>query len=360
MAQRKLAAIMFSDIVGYDSLLREDEKEAFETLRKNQRIQKRLIKKSNGRWLKEMESGILASFSSIIDAVMCALSIQKAAEGLNIPLRIGIHLGEVIFEKKDVLGDGVNLASRIQNAINTSGIVISEKVYSDIKNKEGLDIESLGRQTLKGVDSPLGIYKVSCHDESILDFTIDTGELVRPLRFGRTILVAGIIVIALLAYAVYYFLPKTSSRPHFEKGVLILPFDNFTSDTLDYYTAGMHNALITDVGKVSALKVISKTTARAYKNIDKSMPEIASELGVNAIIEGAVTCLGDSVCLQIKIAPKHTHKEPPLQSMIDNELTLTHEQVEVKHFVTTEEIEKEKLPPEEILSLPMFKVNVFV
>ena len=138
MAQRKLAAIMFSDIVGYASLLKEDEKKAFETLRKNQRIHKRLIKKFNGRWLKEMESGLLASFSSNIDAVMCAVSIQKANQELEIPLRIGIHLGDVIFEKKDVLGDGVNIASRIQGLAGSNEIVISEKVHSDIKNKEGL------------------------------------------------------------------------------------------------------------------------------------------------------------------------------------------------------------------------------
>ncbi len=148
MSQRRLAAIMFTDIVGYGSLLKEDEKKAFETLRKSRRIHKRLIKKFKGRWLKEMESGMLASFSSIIDAVMCALSIQKAAEELNIAVRIGIHLGEVIFEKKDVLGDGVNIASRIQNVGSTNGVVISEKVYSDIKNKEGLEVEFMGEQVL--------------------------------------------------------------------------------------------------------------------------------------------------------------------------------------------------------------------
>ena len=197
MAQRRLAAIMFSDIVGYSSLLKEDEQKAFDILRKNQRIHKRLIKKFKGRWLKEMESDTLASFSSVMDAVMCALSIQKATTELNIPVRIGIHLGEVIFEKKDVLGDGVNIASRIQNVINTSGIIVSEKVYSDIKNKEGLEIESLGSHTLKGVESPVDIYGITCHDNNILDFTIDTGELVKPLSPGRSNIITGIVVIAI-------------------------------------------------------------------------------------------------------------------------------------------------------------------
>jgi tetratricopeptide (TPR) repeat protein/TolB-like protein len=303
MAQRRLAAIMFTDIVGYDSFLKEDEKKAFKILRKNQRIHRRLIKKFNGRWLKEMESGTLASFHSNIDAVMCAVSIQKATEELNIPVRIGIHQGDVIFEKKDVLGDGVNIASRIQCIASAVEIVISEKVYSDIANKEGLETEFLGEHTLKGVSKPVGIYKISCSDENILDFTIDTGELVRPLRFGRSAIFIGIMVIAMLAFAFYYFLPKIINPPS-EKdlSVLILPFNNYLgTDTLDYFIAGMHDALISDIGQVSALNVKSKTTASSYKNSNKSIPEIADELGVNTFVEGAVLCIEDSICYQAKM-----------------------------------------------------------
>ncbi|MCK5344081.1 MAG: adenylate/guanylate cyclase domain-containing protein, partial [Candidatus Heimdallarchaeota archaeon] len=159
---------MFSEIIGYDNLLNQDEINAIDFRKKNQRIHKRLIKKYKGRWLKEMGSGILASFSSIIDAVMCAVSIHKATEEIDIPVRIGIHQGEVIFEKKDVLGDGVNIASRIQGLAEKNEIVISETVYNDIRNKEGLEIKFLGEQTLKGVSKPIGIYKVSCSDESLL------------------------------------------------------------------------------------------------------------------------------------------------------------------------------------------------
>jgi tetratricopeptide (TPR) repeat protein len=303
MSKRRLAAIMFTDIVGYDSLLMEDEKKAFEILRKNQRIHRRLIKKFNGQWLKEMESGTLASFKSNIDAVMCAVSVQKAAEELEIPLRIGVHLGDVIFEKKDVLGDGVNIASRIHSLIDSNGIIVSDTVYKDIRNKEGLVFESLGTHTLKGVQSPVGIYHVSCHDESVLDFTIDTGELVRPLSFGRSTIVVGIMVIAILVFTLYYFLPKfTQSSSELRSSVLVMPFNNYLgTDTLEYFVAGMHDALIGDIGKISTLHVKSKTTANAIKNTNKTIPELAVELGVNTFIEGAVMCLGDSICLQMKM-----------------------------------------------------------
>ena len=303
MTQRRLAAIMFSDIVGYDSLLKEDEKKAFDNRKKNQRIHRRLIKKFNGRWLKDMESGTLASFSSNIDAVMCAVSIQRACEELEIPIRIGIHLGDVIFEKKDVLGDGVNIASRIQGLAESNEIVISERVYDDIKNKEGLDVQLLGEHTLKGVTKPTVIYKVSSSDENLLDFTIDTGELVQPLSFGRATIVIGIMVIAILAYILYYFLPKfTQTSSEIRKSVLVLPFYNYLgTDTLDYFVAGMHNELINDIQKVSALNVKCRTTAIAVKSSNKSIPEIADELGVNTFVEGAVLCIGDSICYRAKM-----------------------------------------------------------
>ena len=155
---------------------------------------------------------------------------------------------------------------------------------------------------MKGVTKPTVIYKVSCTDESILDFTIDTGELVRPLSFGRSSIVIGIMIIALLAYAIYYFLPKADLPTEPEKSVLVLPFENFLgSDTLDYFVAGMHNALIGNIGKISALQVKSRTTANVYKDSDKTIQEIALEEGVNAIVETSVLCRGDSICLELRL-----------------------------------------------------------
>lgn len=305
--KHRLAAIMFTNIVGYESLLNDDEKKAVDKLRKNQLNHKRLIKKYRGRWLKEMGDGILLSFFSNIEAVMCALSLQEASKQMDIHLRIGIHQGDVIFEHSDVLGDGVNIASRIQSVAKQNDVVISEKVYSDIKNKEGLKAEFLGELELKGLSTPVGVYKVTSWDRSLLDYSIDTGALAHPIKISRRAIVIGVVIIALISYVLYYHLPKiTDSSSGTIKDVIVMPFDNYTgSDTTEFFVAGMHSSLIGEIGKVSTLRVKGKTTARAYK--EKSIPEIASELGVNTIVEGAVLCIGDSVCLQITV--KNTDEE---------------------------------------------------
>jgi TolB-like protein len=302
---------MFSDIVGYTSLMGSDERKAFDFIKKNRRIHWKLIRKYKGRLLKEMGDGMLASFPSSMNAIKCALSIQIAAKELDIPLRIGIHQGDVIFEKQDVLGDGVNIASRIEGIADTHGVAISEAVYRDIKNKDGLEITPMGEQKLKGVETPLGAYKISGADSTFLDYKIDTGELIRPLGYGRTPIIIGILIVALISYLAIDFIPGIINPPSdSDKSILVLPFDNYIgSDTLEYFVAGMHSALIGDIGKISSLQVKSKTTANAYRDVEKSIPEIADELGVNVIIEGSVLCLGDSVCLQIKVVSAYPEEQ---------------------------------------------------
>ena len=121
---RRLAAIMFTDIVGYTALMGRDERKAHELIRKNRKIQQSLIKKYNGTFLKEMGDGLLASFHAATNAVSCAIAIQQLSNKEDIPLRIGIHEGEVLFEDKDVLGDGVNIAARLQEAAKPAPVVL--------------------------------------------------------------------------------------------------------------------------------------------------------------------------------------------------------------------------------------------
>lgn len=169
-SSRQLAAIMFTDIVGYTALMGHDEKKAFDILRKNRLLQKPLIETHGGLYIKELGDGTLASFSTVIDAVNCACLMIKACEQIEgLQLRIGIHLGDVIFENNDVFGDSVNIAARLQALAPIGGIWISESVYKNISNKQGIISTFIREENLKNVKDPIRIYEVdinSFHAES--------------------------------------------------------------------------------------------------------------------------------------------------------------------------------------------------
>ncbi len=130
---RQLAAIMFTDIVGYTALMGDDEDKAFDLLNKNRQLQRPIIEQYGGKWIKELGDGVMASFSTVSDGVNAAIKIQEASNAAkDFQLRIGIHLGEVVFENDDVFGDGVNIASRIQAMASPGSIYISEAVHNNI------------------------------------------------------------------------------------------------------------------------------------------------------------------------------------------------------------------------------------
>ena len=269
MSKRRLAAIMFTDIVGYTSLMGSDEDKAFQVLRQNREIQQSSIKKYHGEWLKEMGDGILAQFSSATDSVQCAIEIQRQArKDLEAQIRIGIHLGDITFENNDVFGDGVNIASRLQSITDPGGIYLSESIHNAIRSQRDIESKYLGEVKLKNVNYPFKTY-----------FIKEKGLPV-PSK-NRIIELTG------------------SGR---DKSIVILPFDNYTgSDELEYFVAGMHSSMIGAIGTVSGMRVISKTTSNAYKDSEKSIPEIASELGVDTIIEASVLGLGEKISLQVKL-----------------------------------------------------------
>src|SRR5215471_15141081 len=147
---RQLAAIMFTDIAGYTALMDNDEQKAFELLRKNREIQKPIIEQYNGQWIKELGDGVMASFTTASDAVNAAIKIQESCNAAkNFQLKIGIHLGEVIFENNDVYGDGVNIASRIETLGIASSVLISKTVRDQVKNNSEFQTSSLGSFHLK-------------------------------------------------------------------------------------------------------------------------------------------------------------------------------------------------------------------
>ena len=140
-ATRQLTVIMFTDIVGFTSLMGSDEHKAMSVLKTNRDIHKRIIKKHSGKWLKEMGDGTLASFHAVSDAVYCAGELIVACNEKSIDLRIGIHLGDVVEEDGDIFGDGVNIASRLEQTASPNQVLVSAPIHRDIKNKDRTNIQ---------------------------------------------------------------------------------------------------------------------------------------------------------------------------------------------------------------------------
>jgi adenylate cyclase len=147
---------MFTDIVGYTAIMGRNEQQAFNLLNKNRKLQRPIIEQYGGKWIKELGDGVMASFSTVTDAVGAAVKIQEACKkAADFLLRIGIHIGEVIFEDNDVFGDGVNIASRIQAIAAPGEIYISEAVYNNIFNKQDILTQFIKEETLKNVREPV-------------------------------------------------------------------------------------------------------------------------------------------------------------------------------------------------------------
>jgi class 3 adenylate cyclase len=158
---RQLASIMFTDIVGYTAMMGANESRALNALEANRRIQKPIVMRHRGRWLKEIGDGTLTIFFTASDAVTCAMDIMEAVKkNGDYSLRIGIHIGEIVFTSNDIFGDGVNVASRIMGEAGDGGICISEAVFQNIRNKELIRTQPLGEVLLKNVQGHMRLYRV--------------------------------------------------------------------------------------------------------------------------------------------------------------------------------------------------------
>jgi len=314
---RQLAAIMFTDIVGYTALMGESEEKALEIRRRNREIHQQQIKAAGGSWLKEMGDGTMASFDTITDAVSAAINIRETCkQELDIELKIGIHLGEIILEDNDVFGDGVNIASRIQELAGGGGILISEPVFNEIRNKENIVASLIGETSLKNVNVPVKVYQVLDRDLVKPSIKIKKG------RGRNKLLMAGVALIALLFAAIYIYQNNFSEKPLSVKSIAILPFANYTGDeNRAYFVAGMHDALISELGQIGTIRVISKTSTLQYANSQKTIKEIASELNVDAIIEASVLSVSDNIRIQLKLINAFPEEQQLWSQTFDSDMS---------------------------------------
>ncbi len=322
---RQLAAIMFTDIVGYTALMGEDEQKAFQLLRKNRQIQQPIIKQFNGTWIKELGDGILASFSTATEAVQCSIAIQHSCNNIpDLKLRIGIHLGDMVFEDNDVFGDGVNIASRLQALAPVGGIWVSESVHNNIANKKGIESSFVGEEKLKNVKEPVRIYEVKRPEifEPPAAVSFDSNPVSTAFvkkKSGRRMfafLSLGIIVIA-AGYFIFNGFNKIGrgkSELNYarsvDKSIAVLPFENMSNDPQqDYFADGMMDEILNHLFKIGGLRIISRTSAMSYKGTKKPIKQIAQELGVAHLLEGSVQKEGQKIRIRIKLIDGKTDEQ---------------------------------------------------
>lgn len=260
---RQLAAVMFADIVGYTAMMQADEHTAIAARKRYKQTLDRLIGQHQGDILQYYGDGSLSIFSSAVQAVDCAIDIQEAMrEEPRIPLRIGIHTGDIIRDEEGVYGDGVNVASRIENLSAPGGILTSEKVYDEIKNHPQFSVTPIGSFELKNVAKPVSLYAIS------------NDGLIVP---GKDQL-------------------KARGLAPAKKSIAVLPFSNMSSDKEnEYFSEGITEEIINVLVKIDGLDVTARTSAFAFKDKNIDIRDIGKQLGVENILEGSVRKAGNRV-----------------------------------------------------------------
>lgn len=299
---RKLAAIMFTDIVGYTALTARDEEKAFQLLNYQRKLLKPIVEKYGGSWLKEIGDGLLLTFPIVSNAVRCAIKIQQVIKGIEVyNLRIGIHEGEIIEEGGDVFGDDVNVASRIEPFAAPGGIAISHKVQQDISSLPEFTTKYIGQPKLKGVKQEVKLHCITSHGLPETKAADVSAKLERkPIPWVKAVLITlGVLILVGIGtggWFIYPFLslPEPVER-HFDKAIAVLYLDNTGAADDQYFTDGLTEELITRLARIRNLKVASRTDVGIYRVQPASIQQIREDLNVDYVVEGSVRKAGDQI-----------------------------------------------------------------
>ncbi len=282
---RRLAAIMFTDLVGFTRLGQKDEEAALRLRREHQSLLRPIFARFEGQEVKTLGDGFLVEFASAVESVRCAVEIQRAIGLRNasvgpddqLLLRIGLHLGDIVEEEGDVLGDAVNVASRIEPLAEPGGICLSATIYEQVRNKLPIVFERVGSRTLKNVQEPVEIFRVA------------TGGT-RPTSPARST-------------------PTTANLR-----MAVLPLANLSAEAGDeFFADGLTDELISRTAQVPQVRVIARTSVQRYKGSPKSIREVGQELDVGIALEGSVRKAGSRVRISVQLID--VRSEAPIWSM---------------------------------------------
>jgi TolB-like protein/class 3 adenylate cyclase/cytochrome c-type biogenesis protein CcmH/NrfG len=307
--QRRLAAILSADAVAYSRLMAEDEPGTVRAVREHHTEMRRRIETRRGRVVDSPGDNLLAEFPSIVEAVQCAVEIQRdvATRNQSLPetrrmhFRIGVHLGDVIVEGKHIYGDGVNVAARLEGLAEPGGVCLSGEAFDQVRPRLDLRFEELGEQRLKNIPRAVRVVRLLGAGPGARPSSSATKPGLRwRARSGALLLGAVVVVVAgYLAFERWPTQERKSSAPAAGtpiRSLAVLPLENLSGDPdQEYFADGMTEVVIGNLARLSELRVISRTSVMHYKDARKPLPEIARELGVDAVIEGAVVRAGDRV-----------------------------------------------------------------
>ena len=270
--QRRLAAILAADVVGYSRLTELDEVGTLAALKSRRKeIVQPLVARHQGRVFKVTGDGIMVEFASAVNAVQCAIDLQQAMaeaarqqpEDRRIVLRIGINLGDVVVERGDLYGDGVNIAARLETAADPGGIYISGTAYDQVRNKFETAFEELGEKSLKNIGAPVRVYRV-----------------------------AGLVRLPLASAAV------AGDRP----SIAVLPLASMSGDAgQQYFSDGITEDIITELARFRHLQVMARNSSFRYRGQDVDVQRVGRELGVQYLLEGSVRRLGNRIRITVQL-----------------------------------------------------------
>ncbi|MHC5074403.1 MAG: tetratricopeptide repeat protein [Planctomycetota bacterium] len=310
--KRKLTAILSADVKGYSRLMGEDELATIETLKKYREIMATLIQKQRGRVVDSPGDNVMAEFASVVDALQCAVDIQKQLklrndelpENRRMEFRIGVNLGDVVEDGERIYGDGVNIAARVESLAHGGGICISGTAYDQIGKKLPLGYEYLGEQAVKNIENPVRVYRVLMEPEAV--GKVIGEKKVGPKR-GQRVALAVVIVLILVVGGLLIW--RTAFPPlevaSVEKmafplpdkpSIAVLPFNNLGGDPeQEYFSDGITGSIITTLSNVQNLFVIARKSTFTFKGKPVKVQQVAEELGVRYVLEGSVQRSGDRV-----------------------------------------------------------------
>jgi adenylate cyclase len=330
--QRKLAAIMFTDMVGYSALAQRDDKLALELLEEHRRLLREIFPSFHGTEIKTIGDAFLVEFGSALEAAQCAIEIQRTLAKRNhdvsadhrIELKIGIHIGDVVHRENDVYGDGVNIASRIEALAGAGGICVSMDVERQIRNALEARFEKFGTADLKNISLPMDLFRIVLPWEA--GVKAESGVAKASKKSLILIVVAVLVVIALLAgwfwmqrsrrdhqsppTATTNVVPAAAPKATDQNSVAVLPFVNMSDDKgSEYFSDGVSEELLTVLQKIPGLHVAARTSAFSFKGKNATAQEIGEKLGVAHLVEGSVRKAGDSVRIAARLTRADTGEE---------------------------------------------------